>query len=134
MIVLIWRLFMVWYKVMFILLVMMLIFKGFNIFIIEKLFDEEGFFLYNVLLLLVVFLVFRLIRIFFLRCGCLSFIFGLMISFFIVIDCFLLFKVFEYVFFVLLISLFKIFRKCFLFWLIDEYKEFELLVLLGDEL
>lgn len=134
MIVLIWRLFMVWYKVMFILLVMMLIFKGFNIFIIEKLFDEEGFFLYNVLLLLVVLLVFRLIRIFFLRCGCLSFIFGLMISFFIVIDCFLLFKVFEYVFFVLLISLFKIFRKCFLFWLIDEYKEFELLVLLGDEL
>lgn len=134
MIVLIWRLFMVWYKVMFILLVMMLIFKGFNIFIIEKLFDEEGFFLYNVLLLLVVSLVFRLIRIFFLRCGCLSFIFGLMISFFIVIDCFLLFKVFEYVFFVLLISLFKIFRKCFLFWLIDEYKEFELLVLLGDEL
>lgn len=75
---------------MFILLVMMLIFKGFNIFIIEKLFDEEGFFLYNVLLLLVVSLVFRLIRIFFLRCGCLSFIFGLMISFFIVIDCFLL--------------------------------------------
>lgn len=134
MIVLIWRLFMVWYKVMFILLVMMLIFKGFNIFIIEKLFDEEGFFLYNVLLLVVVSLVFRLIRIFFLRCGCLSFIFGLMISFFIVIDCFLLFKVFEYVFFVLLISLFKIFRKCFLFWLIDEYKEFELLVLLGDEL
>lgn len=134
MIVLIWRLFMVWYKVMFILLVMMLIFKGFNIFIIEKLFDEEGFFLYNVLLLLVVSLVFCLIRIFFLRCGCLSFIFGLMISFFIVIDCFLLFKVFEYVFFVLLISLFKIFRKCFLFWLIDEYKEFELLVLLGDEL
>lgn len=100
---------------MFILLVMMLIFKGFNIFIIEKLFDEEGFFLYNVLLLVVVSLVFRLIRIFFLRCGCLSFIFGLMISFFIVIDCFLLFKVFEYVFFVLLISLFKIFRKCFLF-------------------
>lgn len=75
---------------MFILLVMMLIFKGFNIFIIEKLFDEEGFFLYNVLLLLVVSLVFRLIRIFFLRCGCLSLIFGLMISFFIVIDCFLL--------------------------------------------
>lgn len=134
MIVLIWRLFMVWYKVMFILLVMMLIFKGFNIFIIEKLFDKEGFFLYNVLLLVVVSLIFRLIRIFFLRCGCLSFIFGLMISFFIVIDCFLLFKVFEYVFFVLLISLFKIFRKCFLFWLIDEYKEFELLVLLGDEL